>query len=302
MRWLELTPDYRCNQRCVGCGASEAGPSRTARELVLAMAEGRRRGADRLWIGGGEPTLRRDLLALVREARARGYQLVRVQTNAAMLAYPEVARRLAEAGATEVAVSIKGSDARTHDRLARTPGAFELLCRGVENARAEGLAVEGDVLLYRSTTARLADTVQIFWDRGVRRFRVWMMAPAPGDEEALSEEPRWSEVARAVSEALALGLSDDPEHLLSLHSPPCTLDDRDARARFFAPDLGLLVHDASGHSFRLEDSEIEGGSFTERCAACALRPRCNGVRAAYVARHGDAELVPRRLVREPSEP
>src|SRR5690606_28431657 len=108
-------------------------------------------------------------------------------------------------------------------------------CQGIENARAAGLVVEGDVLVYRSTTAQLPATVRGFFERGVERFRVWMMAPDPADPEALAEEPRWSEVAAAVREALALKLSSDPEHLRSLHSPPCTLDE--ARARFFAPDL-----------------------------------------------------------------
>src|SRR5688572_24977480 len=97
LRWLELTPDYRCNQRCVGCGAvSEGGPSLTSRALVESLIDGRARGITQLWVGGGEPTLRPDLLPLVRAARARGYQRIRLQTNAAMLAYPDVARRLAD--------------------------------------------------------------------------------------------------------------------------------------------------------------------------------------------------------------
>lgn len=295
LRWLELTPDYRCNHRCVGCGASgEGGPSLSARELVAAMIEGRRAGAEQLWIGGGEPTLRADLLPLVREARARGYSRIRLQTNAAMLSYPAVARRLADAGVTEVAVSIKGPDAETHDRMARAPGAFDLLCAGTERAREAGLPIEGDVLVYRSTTAALPATIEAFHRRGAVRFRVWMMAPDRDDPAALAEEPRWSEVAAAIEATLALGLSGEPDHVVSLHSPPCTLDGDAARARFHAPDLGLLVHDASGRRFRLEDSEVEGGSYPPACEGCALRARCNGVRAAYVARHGAAELRPRR--------
>jgi MoaA/NifB/PqqE/SkfB family radical SAM enzyme len=291
-RWLELTPDYRCNHRCLGCGAGEAGPHLTAAELDEAMARGRREGITRLWLGGGEPTLRPELLWLVRRGRARGYTRVLLQTNGAMLAYPELVRRLVDAGLTEVAFSIKGADAETHDRFSRAPGAFDLLLQGIENAREGGLALEGDVLIYRSTTASIPDVVRAFFPRGLRRFRLWSMAPDPDDAEAVAEEPRWAEVARAVGEALALGLSSDPDHLVSLHSPPCTLRGRAVRARFFAPDMGLLVHDASGHRFRLEDSAIEGGTYTRRCDACALRGRCNGVRAEYAARHGDAELSP----------
>lgn len=290
--WLELTPDYRCNHRCLGCGAIDGGPALDARAMVRAMAEARREGVAQLWIGGGEPTLRPDLLPLVREAKRRGFSRIRLQTNGAMLAYEDFVARLADAGLTEVSFSVKGPDAATHDHFSRAEGAFELLLRGIDHVRTQGLAAEADLLVYRSTSARIPAMVRELHARGVGRFRVWMMAPDASDPEALAEEPRWSEVAAGVEAALALGLSEDPEHVVSLHSPPCTLDD--PRARFYAPALGLVVHDASGHRFRLEDSEIEGGTFTPRCEGCGLRDRCNGVRAAYVGRHGDGELRPNR--------
>lgn len=293
LRWLEITPDYRCNQRCLGCAVTgEEGPSRTTRELVQALIEGRQQGIEQLWIGGGEPTLRRDLLPLIREARARGYTRIRLQTNAAMLAYPEVAARLAAAGVSEISVSIKGPDAATHDRMAQTQGAFDLLCAGIANARTHGLHVEGDVLVYRTTTSHLPETVRAFFAKGVSRFRVWMMAPGRDDSGAVAEEARLSEVAAAVHEAEALALSEDPEHIVSLHTPPCLLKGAAARARFFAPELGLVVHDASGRKFRLETSAMEGGAFSARCEGCVLRSRCGGLRADYLARHGDAELRP----------
>jgi hypothetical protein len=265
----------------------------TPPQLMASLRWGRAAGIEQLWIGGGEPTLRRDLLGLIREARAQGYRRVRLQTNAAMLSYPELCRRVVDAGVTELSLSLKGHDAETHDRYARAPGAFDLSSRAIDNARALGLAIEGDVLLYRSSTASLPQIVQTYFSRGISRFRVWMMAPDPRDPEALAEEPRWGEVASAIEATLALGLSNDPDHLISLHSPPCTLSEHAASARFFAPDLGLVVHDAGGSRFRLEDSPMEGGAYAEACDGCALRSRCNGVRREYLVRHGAGELRPR---------
>lgn len=293
-RWLEIAADYRCNQRCLGCPAvSEGGPSLSSAQLLASLVQGRRDGIEQLWIGGGEPTLRPELLGLVREARKRGYRRVRIQTNAAMLSYPGHCAKLADAGATELSVSIKGADAAMHDHFARSPGAFDQLCRAIVEARAAGLSVEGDVLLYRSSTSALPDIVAAFFARGIECFRVWSMAPDARDEEALAEEPRLSEVARAIQATLALGLSSDPEHLIALHLPPCTLSDDASRSRFYAPDLGLLIHDASGGRFRLEDAPMEGGAYVPRCEGCALRSRCNGARAEYLGRHGDGELSPR---------
>lgn len=290
-RWLEIAGDYHCNHRCLGCSATSGGPTQSHAQLLSALDEGIARGIFQLWIGGGEPTLRPDLLALVRGARARGYRRVRLQTNGVMLSYPDVPRRLRDAGLDEVAFSIQGPDAATHDRFCRSEGAFVLLDRGIENARAAGLVLEGDVLVYRTTTPLLPRTIAHFFSLGLGRFRVWRMAPPEGDAEALAEEPRLDAVGAAIAATLALDLCADPAFLLSLHTPPCVTP---IAARFFAPDLGLTIHDASGRRFQLESSPIEGGAFAPPCTGCALRTRCLGVRAAYLARHGFSELRPER--------
>jgi cyclic pyranopterin phosphate synthase len=294
LRWLELAADYRCNHRCLGCAATDHGPSRSHAQLLASLDEGRRLGIEQLWIGGGEPTLRPDLLALVRAARARGYRRNRLQTNGALLSYPDRCQRLKDAGLTEIAFSIQGADELTHDRFCRVPGAFDRLLSAIEHAKGSGLSLEADVLLYRSTTAALPALVSRFFLLGIPRFRVWMMGPegaASAAAEVLAEEPRIAEVQAALETTLALALSHDPEHLISLHTPACRTP---ARARFFAPDLGLLVHDAGGGSFRLESSPLEGGSHPPVCDGCTLRPRCGGLRAGYLARHGAGELLPVR--------
>lgn len=294
LRWLELAADYRCNHRCLGCAATDAGPSRSHGQLLASLDEGRRLGIEQLWIGGGEPTLRPDLFALIRAARARGYQRIRLQTNGALLAYPDRCARLKDAGLTEIAFSIQGEGAEAHDRLCQVPGAFERLLAAIGHAAAAGLGLEADVLLYRSTTASLPTLVARFFALGVPRFRVWMMGPegAPSaTPEVLAEEPRIAEVEAALVATLALHLSDDPAHLISLHTPACRTP---SRARFFAPELGLLVHDAGGGAFRLESSPLEGGTFAPACDGCTLRPLCSGLRAGYLTRHGDGELCPAR--------
>ena len=69
-KWLELTLDYRCNLRCVGCRACVGGDDAMSRhDMARWIAWGRRQGILGLWIGGGEPTLRDELPALVQSAR-----------------------------------------------------------------------------------------------------------------------------------------------------------------------------------------------------------------------------------------
>ena len=292
-RWLEISADYACNNRCVGCfSVADGGPSMDGRELTEQLRAGRAAGAEWLWLGGGEPTMRRDLFAIVRAARKLGYRRVKLQTNAMMLASPGFAARCADEGVTEINLSIKGATAETHDRLAQTPGCFDLMLQGVEAWRGRGPIV-GDVLAYRSNVDELPAIVRRFFALGVEKFWVWTLSASDSAlPEVAAEVPRLADVVRNVQAAMDLALSPRADFITSLHTPPCTVPASHRGCLFFAADLGLLVANPGGHRFLLETSPMEGGLYLEGCATCSMRARCGGLRADYVALHGDAEFRP----------
>lgn len=294
LRWLEISPDYRCNNRCLGCfSVSDSGESMTGREILGFLELGRRRGATKLWLGGGEPTLRKDLLATIRTARKLGYTDIKLQTNGMLLAYPEFVQKLWGAGLTEVSFSLKGADAETHDRLTATPGCFDLLLRGITVCKRAGLHLEGDVLIYESSAQDLPRLIRRFFALGLQRFNLWLLSSAGSTEAAVQAEmPRISDVMPYILEAMDLKLSPRADFITSLHTPPCTVPSSHAQCRFHAAELGLLVGNPGGYHFMLEASPIEGGHYFERCASCSLRSQCGGVRRDYLERYGDSEFQP----------
>jgi MoaA/NifB/PqqE/SkfB family radical SAM enzyme len=296
-RTLELALDYRCNLRCVGCRACEDSGERIAPERAAALLrEARAAGATCAWLGGGEPTLRDDLPALVRRARALGFGEVVVQTNAMRLAYPAYARALIEAGVTEVRVNAKSARAEVHDRLSGEAGAHALLLRALENLGPLGVRVTADVLLARSTAPHLDETVAFFADRGVRRFALWLLysgdtngEPNGDTNETATEVPPIADLVPALERAHAVVQSRGLE-LVSFHTPPCTLPPALRATWQPARDLGIEVVDPGGHRFALAASPFEGGGHVAGCAGCAFRDRCGGPRADYVRLHGAGEF------------
>ncbi len=291
MSWLEITPDYRCNNRCLGCySVQDAGPSITPREVIDALERAKRAGTRALWIGGGEPTMRRDLFAIVKAARERGFERVKLQSNGMMLAYPEFTQRCAEAGVTEVSFSVKGASADVHDRMVRTPGCFDLMLRGVDAAREAGMAVEADVLVYASTVGELPKVVTLLGPRGVRVVRAWLLSAAETSDAAVrTEVPRMTDVANAAIAAREAGRAWNVV-IESLHTPPCVFPPAARDLAYDVAKFGLTVVNPGGHSFALEDSPIEGGTYLAACDGCAARSACRGVRADYLALHGGAEI------------
>ena len=86
---------------------------------------------------GGEPLLRRDILAIVRRSAERGLWPV-VGTNGVKVT-ANVARLLAEAGARGLALSLDALDPERHDRFRAVQGAWENTVRGAEVLRDAGL-------------------------------------------------------------------------------------------------------------------------------------------------------------------
>src|SRR5262245_38484380 len=86
---------------------------------------------------GGEPLLRRDILEIVRRAAERGLWVV-VGTNGVCIT-ENLARRLAEAGARGLSLSLDALDPDRHDRFRRVRGAWQNTVEGAEILNRTGL-------------------------------------------------------------------------------------------------------------------------------------------------------------------
>src|SRR5262245_34934061 len=86
---------------------------------------------------GGEPLLRRDILEIVRRAADRGLWVV-VGTNGVRIT-ENVARRLADAGARGLSLSLDALDPDTHDRFRKVRGAWRNTVEGAEILNRTGL-------------------------------------------------------------------------------------------------------------------------------------------------------------------
>jgi MoaA/NifB/PqqE/SkfB family radical SAM enzyme len=292
-RWLELSLDSHCNLRCLGCraclGGDEALPPERA---LLRMRQARASGVERLWLGGGEPTLRPELPSLLRAARVLGFRERLVQTNGVRFAYASYRQVLLDAGLTSLRLNLKSADPVLHDELCASPGAHALLDQALAGLAGSSLSLAGDLLLTRCTLPGLPATLRHYAERGVRAFSFWLLSAQDTDDPLLPGEipsPGALVAAFHAAAEVAAELSLDLE---SLHTPWCLLPE-DLRGLFRpAADWGLVVVDPSDRPFALEDSPMEGGAYLPSCERCARRSGCPGPRKDYLAAHGPEAFRP----------
>ncbi len=176
--WVRLTFD--CNDRCVFCldAHTHDGTVRAREEIKQQILDGRRKGAERLILSGGEPTIHPDFIDFVRLGRLAGYRKVQTVTNGRMFAYGEFLRRSLDAGLGEITFSIHGPNAKIHDALVGTRGAFEEEVKGLQRALADGRPIVNiDVCVNRGNVKQLPELLATFTAMGVREYDLLHVIP-----------------------------------------------------------------------------------------------------------------------------
>ncbi len=142
IHYMRISLTDRCNLRCVYCMPEEI-PFRPAAELMqddellMLFRLFVELGFSKFRLTGGEPTLRANLVALVREMCALpGVDEVSMTTNAVLLA--TLAKPLAEAGLGRCNISLDTTDPERFRRITRR-GRLEDVWAGIEAAEAAGL-------------------------------------------------------------------------------------------------------------------------------------------------------------------
>jgi cyclic pyranopterin phosphate synthase len=288
---LDLILHYDCNLACRYCTCVGMRGTLSTAAAVAALREGRRDGYDRVSFTGGEPTLRDDLLGLVRAAKQLGYASVKLQSNGLLLAEPRNVERLLDAGVDRWHVSIHTHDARAYEHLVQREGTHALMVAALADLAARGLDPTADVILEASTHRRLPACMRWLHALGVRRVHLWFVSLTDRNRDNVASLPRMTDVVPDMREAFAFGRAHGMD-VRSLHVPRCLLGDDHAHAWDPASE-GVRVVSPDAR-FDLRGSRLAGQTHVPACRGCAFESVCPGVRPDYVARFGDGEIAAAR--------
>jgi MoaA/NifB/PqqE/SkfB family radical SAM enzyme len=282
VRSVTIAPHLRCNQACLFCTERRASeplgpiqPDAVRRRIDAAMQA----DAEELIFSGGEPTLRRDLPALVAHARARGARRILLDTNGTRLDLPGVAALLA-AGLTLARVHLPGWGPEI-DAITRDEGGFEAALAGIDALLQAGCPVEISTTLTRSTAPLLPGLPAGLRGRfgsAIEGLRVSVPRRSPAPDELLSLDEIAPLLVALEREARNAGL------LLSFQAgaapPPCIFPPGERPPHLYALSPG--------------GAHEPGHRRVPACASCLVADRCPGVPAETLERFGPPRLWPIR--------
>lgn len=289
---LDVILGYDCNLACDYCTITEAMRERALETGPLLATMRRARGLDydRIAFTGGEPTLRRDLVGLIKAAHSLGYGDVKLQSNG-LLFTPANVERLVAAGVTRFHVSIHTHRPDAYDRLVRRANSFPLMEQGLRSVVASGLPVVVDAIVKSDTYRELPDALAWVAERGVREVHLWYVSLTDHNRDNLASLPKMTQAVPAMREAIAIGRARGVE-VRSLHVPRCLLGDDWTHA--WDPGAQRVMVVTPEATFELRESRLAGQTQVPACAGCRFESLCPGVRPDYLERWGDAEIAESR--------
>lgn len=277
--WVRLTND--CNNHCTFCLDSHAhdGTMRSNLDIKIQIIEGKKRGAERLILSGGEPTMHPNFLDFVRLGKRAGYAKVQTVTNGRMFKYPSFLDTAAKNGLDEITFSLHGHTAKLHDALVGTPGAFDDEVAGLKAALASGrFIVNIDTVINKQNVRVLPEMLETFIGWGVKEFDLLHVIPF-GNAWGKAREHLFYDLdgnLELLQRAFAYARRPDVHLWLNRFPPP------------YAEGFEDLIQDP----YKLED-EVRGRREEydrylslgqklscrepERCKVCYLQTLCDGL-------------------------
>jgi len=127
-----------CALACDHCRAN-ADTTQHPNELTTAEGKGlldqvKAMGTPIVVLSGGDPLNREDLEDLIRHGKSIGLRMGTIPAATPALTRERLAS-LKEAGVDQIAFSLDGATAASHDAFRRTPGAFDIVLRAAREAR-----------------------------------------------------------------------------------------------------------------------------------------------------------------------
>ena len=210
---MEQDGAWHCNQKCLHCYAAGQPMGQTeelsTEQWKTILQTLRSSNIPQVTFTGGEPTLRDDLVELVRAAE---WFVTRLNTNGRRLT-PELCAGLYAASLDSVQVTLYSAEGNIHNRLVGVNG-FNDTVQGIRSAVEAGLIVSVNTPLC-SLNPHYAETLRFAHSLGVRYATCSGLIPSGGASTqesratALSPEELTDILRQAVDTAEELGMELD---------------------------------------------------------------------------------------------
>jgi len=291
---------YTCNNCCSFCCNLERKnfvKDESTSEIKNKILNAKKEGSDYLELIGGEPTIRNDILSLVKFAKKLEFNTIMFATNGRMFSYKDFAEKIIEAGVNHLVFSIHGHNTEIHDKLTQVPGSFNQLLKGLENLKKIGFTnIGSNTTIVKQNYKYLEEIGKFIYGQGIRNGEFIFVDPMRGGPKENFDEivPTYSEVSHYIDKLLAFGKEKQIPHWHIRYYIPCFIDSKyhdmiseinekkNFKTEHLAPDFSNKNVEKS--------RSIVGRTKIKECEMCKYSDVCEGPWKEYIKRRGSEEI------------
>ena len=274
---------WNCNQKCVHCYAAD---QKCAEEKELSTDDWkkiikilRKQKISQVTFTGGEPTMRKDIPELIREAR---WFITRLNTNGVNLT-EEYCQELRKAELDNLQVTFYSCDEDIHNRLVGAPN-YQKTLAGIRNALAAGINMSINTPICR-LNKDYKKTLEFLHDLGITYVTCSGLILTGNAREKESEDLRieGEELYGSLKEAVEYAYANDME--ISFTSPGLVSQERLSQMGLDIPSCGACLSNMavtpSGNVVPCQSwlsDEPLGNILTDKWKKIWNDPRCRKIR------------------------
>lgn len=291
---FELLPGYTCNANCRFCSIDpeKRNVNDSTERLLKAIYKAKKEGFKYLGIGGGEPTIRKDLPILVNFAKQLNFDVVRIETNGIALAYAGYCKHLVESGLDFVKISIHSHEAEIHDYLVNVPGAFKNVLKAIKNLQNHKVRIEINTVITKYNYDKYPQFVYFFSQMGIGSFCfIYPLYIGRMAENWHEVGVNIKKVAPYIKKTLELVDKLELDKGIVFNIPPCFLPDYIDRLVELSP-FNTKVSAPDNITENIDFERTQNKTKFKSCQKCKYFKNCDGVWKEYVNYFGIKEFTP----------
>ncbi len=295
MNRLDLKVGFTCNNNCRFCAQAHKKrfKDRRTQDLLKELREAKKT-CDGVVFTGGEPTIRPNILDMVREAKDLGYQTIQIQSNGRMFSSMEFCRKMIAAGATEFSPALHGHRPELHDFLTRSKGSFSQTLKGIMNLRKLDQFILTNTVVAKPNYRHLPALARLFVRLGVDQFQL-AFVHAVGNAQKYYDSivPVKTLAMPYIKKAMQIGI-DNSISVMAEAIPFCMMTGYERYcSENFIPDTEIADLDVRIDNYTKVRRD-QGKTKFSFCSDCRYDSICEGPWKEYPEKKGDKEFHPIR--------
>ena len=171
---------YTCNNNCIFCFEADRIFKKKSTEELKKEIKIIRKKFNFINIMGREPTLRNDIIELIRYAKSLNFKQIGITTNGRMFAYSNFAKEILQSGLNQIGMTLTSSNSKIHDVHTLVKGSFNQTLTGLKNIlffKNKDLSLLINIMVTQLNYAKLIEIVDFYNKLGIKEINIGHILP-----------------------------------------------------------------------------------------------------------------------------